>query len=346
MRYLPVSRLPVLLLLPLLAACELSIPLTDDGEVPEPPTVTVWADGLAAPTGLMMDPLGQLWVVETGAGRVSVMTADGALHPLVTGLPMDVMGDEVTGAWRTLLRPDNRLLIVQGDGSAERSQHILAADVLNFLPGNPPLDAADLEAVADVGAFVLDDQGFAESNPYAATFGPDGDLYIADAAANAILRHDAETGALSLFATFEPLPNPTPVGPPVVDPVPTDVVYADGRFYVSTLTGFPFAEGLARIYAVDMDGTVTVHRSGLSVVTDLAVEPGTGDLLALQFAAFDPAAGFLPNTGRVVRVADDGLEVIVSGLNLASGLHAAAAGELYVSSIADGQVLRVDYATD
>lgn len=344
--HFPRRLLVVLAALPLLAGCELLIPLPGEDEGPPPPTITVWADGLAAPVGIMMDPLGQLWVAETAAGQVSVMTADGALHPLVTGLPVDVVEGEVSGVWRTMLRPDNHLLIVQGEGSHDLSSTILSADLLNFLPGNPPLDAGALEVVADVAAFTMDEQGFPESNPYAVTLGPDGDLFIVDAGVNAILRRDAATGALSIFATFDDHANPTPVGPPVIDAVPTDIVYHDGTFFVSSLTGFPFVEGLSNIYAVDMDGNVSVHQDGLTMITDLAVEPGTGDLLALQFSSFDPAAGFLPNTGRVVRVTDDGLETIVSGLNLTAGLHAEAEGELYVSSIADGQVLRVDYATD
>lgn len=51
-----------------------------------------------------------------------------------------------------------------------------------------------------------------------------GDMYIADAGGNSIVKRKAATGELSQFARFPPFPNPLPFGPPVVDPVPTDIV--------------------------------------------------------------------------------------------------------------------------
>ncbi len=61
-------------------------------------------------------------------------------------------------------------------------------------------------------------------------FGPGGDQYIVDAAANAIIRRDAQTGAFNFSAAFADVPNPAEVGPPMLNAVPTDIVYAARRF--------------------------------------------------------------------------------------------------------------------
>lgn len=322
----------------------------DDDDDPVPLTVSLYAEGLLAPAGVEMDAQGRLWVTEAGTaqndGRISVVTSEGEVFPFLTGLPSEIVDGQPSGPWRSYLRPSGDLLIVQGSGSAPQSQSLLVMDdAASFDPGDAPRPADAAAVAADIGAFVLGDLGLAESNPYALAFGPDGDQYVVDAAANAIVRRDAHTGALSLFVAFEDLPNPTPVGPPSINAVPTDIVYAQGRFFVSALTGFPFPEGAARIYEVDLDGNVALYRDGFTALTALAVDERDGNLLALQFAAFSlEAGGWVPETGQILKVRDGGpTETVVGGLNLASDLHASAPGELFVASIADGEVLRITY---
>src|SRR5438876_636273 len=79
-----------------------------------------------------------------------------------------------------------------------------------------------------------------DSNPYGLLAEP-GSRVVADAGANALLRV-AANGTVSTLAVFPARPNPTPIGPPFVDSVPTAVaVGPDGAYYVSELTGVPFA---------------------------------------------------------------------------------------------------------
>jgi hypothetical protein len=220
---------------------------------------------------------------------------------------------------------------------------VLYADLRGVLFEDLPLDTSDVEVLADVGTFVLEEQGFEASNPYALTGGPGGDLLIVDAAANAILRLDADTEELSVFATFEDVSNPTSVGPPTIDAVPTDIVASGNRFFVSALTGFPFPEGQARIYEVDAQGNVSVFQDGFTTLVDLAIDSRDGTLLALQHATFDPQSGFQPQTGQLLETDGTAIDTLVSGLNLPSGMHTRLQGEVFISSLADGEILRVRF---
>ena len=104
------------------------------------------------------------------------------------------------------------------------------------------------------------------------TLGPDGALYFADAGANAIIRR-SKTGDLSVLAEIPGVANPTPVGPPVVQSVPTGIVYDGQKFLISTLLGFPFPSGKAVIYQMDLSGKVSVYQQGFTSL--VAVKPNS-----------------------------------------------------------------------
>lgn len=311
------------------------------------PTVSVYAEGLTAPIGIEVDAEGRLWVGEQGTGnddsRLSVVTPDGQVHPFLAGFPSETIQGDPLGVLRAYFSQNgDDLLIFQGEGTNPLSMHLLRADPAGFSPGDPPLSVNDIEEVADIGDFVLsDDFDFATSNPYAMALGPENDQFIVDAGANAIIRRDRATGELSVFARFGDLQNPTDVGPPVIDAVPTDIIFRNGRFYVSALTGFPFPEGQARIYEVDPQGNVSVLNAGFTALVDLAVDPRDGALMALQIAQ-PGQEGFQLNTGQLLKVQDGAIDTLVTELNFSSGMHVGAPGEVFVSSLADGEILRVE----
>ena len=76
------------------------------------------------------------------------------------------------------------------------------------------------------------------------TVGPDNDLFVVDASANAIARWNRSNGSLSSFTTFPPIGQS--------EAVPTGIVYTGSNFYVGTLTGLPVPIGAAKIYNVDL----------------------------------------------------------------------------------------------
>lgn len=134
------------------------------------------------------------------------------------------------------------------------------ADATVLKPG-APLKAPSL-GVKNIGAFVLS-QGFPDSHPYNLVIGPNGALYITDAGANAIVRRE-KTGALSVLAKVPGIVNPTPVGSPQIESVPTGIIYDGQNFFVTTLLGFPFPSGKALIYKISPTGVVSVYQQGFT----------------------------------------------------------------------------------
>ena len=133
---------------------------------------------------------------------------------------------------------------------------------------------------------------FPGNNPFKVTVGPDNDLFIVDASANAIARWSRSNGSLSSFTTFPPIGQS--------EAVPTGIVYTGSNFYVGILTGVPVPNGAAKIYNVDLSGNKTIHQDGLTCIIDIAISPIDGALYAIQHAEFGPP--WLNNKGRLFRI--------------------------------------------
>jgi hypothetical protein len=280
-----------------------------------------------------------LWVAEQGTGNddggISGVTPDGSVHPFLTNQrSLIYYGSPLS--FEQIHFHSNRLWATYVEGS------FMAIDTTGFSPEGPPL-ALDTTLVVNIKGYIQD-EGFPESNPYDFTFGPDNDLYMVDAAANVVIRRSASDGMLDVFATFDKLSNPTNIGPPVADVVPTGIVFTGDRFLTSTLSGFPFAEGMASVYAVDLDGNVSVFQDGFTQLTDLLLHPSTGALLVLEMGRFEAGEGFLPNTGTLLAVKDGAVTTLVTELNRPAGMTMGPNGDLFVTSYTAGEVLRIDAA--
>lgn len=318
----------------MLASCE-------DHRIPEPQKINVstFATGLAAPIGIETDAAGRVWVAEGGTGKndgkITMITPDGKVYPVITGFDSQIfMGNELDGL-NHILFADGVLYIL---GSHSR---LYKANVANFQPGNTPLLASSLP-VEDQRQFILD-YNFAEDTQdthlYNMTLGPNGDLYFTDAGANAIIRR-TKAGVWSVFATIPSFPNPTPVGPPFVESVPTGIVFDGQKFLISILTGFPFPSGGSTLYQMNQAGAVSVYLTGFSALVDinLTTDPGA---LVVQHGAFG-AQGFAPNTGQIRRITSTGSSLAVDGLNLPTDLKQANATTYYVTTLV-GTVLKITY---
>lgn len=305
----------------------------------------IYATGLTAPQGLAVDAQGQLWVAQQGTGHddglISVITSDGQAHPFLANLPSKIVQGQPESAHHLLIA-DGMLWATLGVGEESPDGFLVRADLSGFTPGDDALSMNDV-AMEDVGSFVLA-HSFSndtdQTNIYNMAAGPNGDLFIVDASANAVIRREASTGILSVFAELPGVPNPTSIGPPVMQAVPTGIVFTNNRLYVSAFPGFPFPDGAARIFEIDLQGTVTVFHEGLTAAVDLALDP-EGNLVVAQFGRFSPASGFFPNTGSIVRLTESGTQTLASGLNFPAGICFDARGTLYIAALADGQILRV-----
>lgn len=307
-------------------------------------------------TGVEVDAAGNIWATEVGTGnddgQVTIIDKDGNKTVFMTGLPSTYIqaAGEVTGSFRTVQMPGNKVLIVIGEGSNAFSESLLIVDKSTFTPGTP-LTMANVEQSIKLGAYVHA-QGFVQSDPFHVAWDTDGNILVADAGANSILKWEKTTGNISIVKTLSGFPNPLPFGPPVVDPVPTKVLRKpDGNFHVCQLTGFPFLEGAAKVYNLNAAGDLSTYAEGFTCLTDMSFDPKDGNLCVMQFGVFGPVdstLNFILGSAAVIKLLPDGTrDTIAQGINgLAPSFTFDAQGNLYVVDLVFGQVLQYDLLTD
>jgi sugar lactone lactonase YvrE len=317
---------------------------------------TTIAGGLNGPQGVLVDPEGNVWVIDSGTGgdtqlaitdpesgeeltatlgdtaRVIKIAADGS-QTVAASLPSLMFGQETAGGARLALL-DGTLYATSGiwqDSAGETAAPNMAA-VVKIADGQATQVATTwpLERDQNPDGFVL------ESHPYGLAAGPDGKLWVTDAGANDLLTVDAATGQIALVAVFgglpSPMANPARGGAQEADPVPTGIAFDQaGTAYVSFLSGAPFVPGSAKVVTVSADGTVSDYATGLTTLTDLQTGPD-GNLYAVQFGRFSQQ-GPEPNSGAIIRVkAGTASEVVVDGLLFPTSIAFNAAGDAFVTT--------------
>ena len=296
------------------------------------PTVEVYATGFVNPIGLEIDGAGNLWVGEQGTGsgntaKVSMVTPNGQVYPFLTDLPSTAPAFEPVGAQDVYFDIDGKLLVIISNdaGSDSLCGRVLFVDTTGFIPGGTPFNRNNIVSSFDLGSI------FPGNNPFKVTVGPDNDLFIVDASANAIARWKRSNGSLSSFTTFPPIGQS--------EAVPTGIVYTGSNFYVGTLTGLPVPTGAAKIYNVDLSGNKTIHQGGLTAIVDLAISPIDGALYAIQHAEFGPP--WLNNKGRLFRIQNGVVDTLLSEMPRPSGLVFNSNGDLFISSFSDDNIVKV-----
>jgi sugar lactone lactonase YvrE len=343
--------------------------------LPEIPGATIVATGLNGPQGVLVDPEGNVWAIDSGMGgdqtlqftnpengeemtatlgmsaRIVKVAADGTQTEVAT-LPsifLPEMGEMFGGARLALL--DGVLYATSG------GWNVPDADPPALFSAIVRVEGGQVTSIADTWAFEKannPDGIILDTHPYGLTAGPDGWLWVADAGANDLYRVNPETGEIVLVAVFDALPgvfpNPTRDGAMEADPVPTAVAFDDeGNAYVSLLSGAPFVPGSAKVLRVSADGAVSDYAVGLTMPTDLVRGPD-GELYAVQFGLFTEE-GPTPNSGTVLRIKEGGAsEVVVSGLPFPTGISFDGAGNAYIAvngvgAPGSGAVARFDQLT-
>jgi len=330
---------PLMLMILFMAGCSKN---------PEPPSVKVTkiVGGLKAPMGIETDWKGNVWVAEQGTAN-----NDGKV---VVIAPASIKGQEMMMTYDAIINlssiknalsgePEGPAHLILDNGTL----YILAGDFLysvnvsSFKPGDKPIDASTLSH-ENIGSWVRSQKIVTpnDSHPYNLIKCFDGSLYIVDAGANAIIKRKS-AGNYSVFAKFPDMKNPTPVGPPMIQSVPTGIIFDGASFLVSTLTGFPFLDKQAVIYKVSMSGKVSVYKDGLTTLT--GITPGNlFDRVVLHYGSFG-ATGFVPNSGSLLSVNSNTVKVITTGLNMPAGIKQTGPQCWYVTSMGDGTLLKVSY---
>jgi len=321
---------------------------------------TVVMSGLDNPRGLAFGPEGALYVAEAGRGGAGPCGYNapgeyrcygptgaitrlwrGVQERVATGLPSHALvnGNAANGPndIAFLGRGGACVTIGLGDDLGLREELGPAGPLFGTLlkmsaSGQWRIDA-DVAAYEDA---VNPSGGPIDSNPFGAMALP-GACLVADAGGNTLLRV-AANGSIETWATFPSRPARS------TDSVPTAVAIGpDGAYYVSELTGVPFAAGAARVYRFVPGEAPTIYGDGFKTVTDLAFGQD-GSLYVVEHAS---GPVFFGGPGQLLRVAPDGSRtVVVGGLDRPTSVAVGSDGAVYVTNHGitpgAGEVLRIE----
>lgn len=189
----------------------LSLPFMAQAQTP----YTVVATGLKSPAGLEVDASNRLWLTQAGTGHddgsVSILKADGTTLPVLTALPslFDTAVQEISGAWHTLMLPNNQFALVTGEGHSPYSGSVLFFNLNGFTPGVSAAKTAAMNTRQIAVSTFMQSKGIEDSNPFSAALDGLNNVYVADAAANTVAKFNAANvgtivKTLPDFAAFAP----------------------------------------------------------------------------------------------------------------------------------------------
>lgn len=251
---------------------------------------------------------------------VLAVTFSAAAERSTTGVTLTLADHHALKSGRTLERTD-------ADGRKMTIQ--LIADFPDYTPEPRPTFPGNVR----------------HSHPYGVV-GDGQQLYIADAGINAVRLLDAATGAYRTLAAFPPTPNPQPIGPPVIENVPTSIRWAGDQLAVTLLSGGPFfLPGYSTVQRVDPDsGAISPAVSGLSSAIDVTplAEIGGGDgFLTLEFDLNFPAPG--PGRLQFFPAGGGSPVVLLDALTTPSSMIYDSRGDrLVISELATGRLVTLD----
>ena len=296
-------------------------------------------DGFDNPRNVAFDSDGVMYIVDAGSagelettvsflgegttgatGKLYAYSPEGELSVVAYGFPSTLVIGEVHGL-HDLIVTDDVIWLAQGQASDR------GADV----PHNPfayyiyQLDRETMNIREAINMWEFEeannpDGNETDSNPISIDMADDGTLYILDAGANSSYTWTPDQG-LEVFVAWPDAPVPT-----AVDVAPS------GEIYFSFFSPEPFEPGSARIERYSSDGELLETYGDLSMLVDVLVDEA-GNIYATQMTEFDQEnQTFLPNSGRLIRVAPDGERtVIADGLNFPNGLAWNPEGELMMT---------------
>lgn len=326
----------------------------DTEALPESTEPTVIATGLNGPMGVLVANDGTVWITDSGTGGDEVLRAPDSMTGETAELPYGntarIVRVDPSGMQSDVVNLPSFILpdAPIGAGRLAMLGGALYASSSGWMGGTPerwPNNAAVVRVDGNTATEVLNtwdtEQGenpdgiLVEAHPFGLAAGPDGMLWIADAAGNVLYRADPQAGSLEVVTAFPPLPGPIPNpshgGAMEMEPVPTAVAFMNGETYVSLLPGAPFPQGAAKVVHVSANGEIHDYATDLSMLTDLQTGPD-GNLYAVSMAVFTEA-GPTPESGSVIRIGEGTTsEAVLTGLSLPTAIAFDPEGNAYVTA--------------
>ena len=243
------------------------------------------------------------------------------------------MEETTTGV--TLTLADHQTLksgqpLIRSDANGRRMVIQLITDFPDYAPDPRPNFAENVR----------------HSHPYGVV-GRGRQLYIVDAGFNNVLKVDVRNGDFETLASFPPTPNPRfPVGPPVIENVPTSIRWDGHDLLVTLLSGGPFfLPGYSTVQQVDPNtGEITPFIAGLSAaidVTPLGSRCRDDSFLTLEFNLNFPAPG--PGRLQYFSAADASPVILADCLTTSSSMVLDRKGDrLVIAELATGRLVTLE----
>ena len=160
---------------------------------------------------------------------------------------------------------------------------------------------------------------------------------------NTLNRVNTASGRWQRQVRFPQLPNVGPIGPPMIDSVPTSIRLYGDQILVSFLTGVPFSSGYARVLAVNPETrAMEPFIYNLTSAVDVLWRDRPGQrpqFFALEFSVAQLATPAGP--GRLLRYDSPAATVVASDLRAPVSLaFDPATEELFILELS-GRILKV-----
>ena len=303
-------------------------------------TTSGGAPEVSGPSGIKLDGL-KLYI-SISAGDTSTQVTGGAIPNPAPSSPLLISILELT---------------LPADYETLASGFTLSFTNQTTLNGNAPVTLTNAESkqlivrlVVNLPNYVSDPrptlpENIRESNPYGIEISG-GALYVVDASFNLLYRIQVATGAFEVFTTFAFKPNPTQVGPPVIEPVPDSIRLVGNNLYISFLTGFPFVAGLAEVLTVNLNTRAqSVFIPNLTSALDVLPFNGTGggadSYLVLEFSANMLAQA--PGRLKLFTSPTETPRILVNNLITPTSIaRDAQTGAIFVTEKSTGRIMRVN----
>jgi hypothetical protein len=160
-----------------------------------------------------------------------------------------------------------------------------------------------------------------------------------------VWKTDIHAGTFTPLATFAPIPNPTAVGAPILDAVPTGIHEFEGQLFVTLFRGFPFPPGISGVEQIDPNTgghapIVTGLRTAIDVlVTDEGDERPS--LLVLEHAS-GPLLPPFSGPGSLTQWQAAGRTVLANCLGRPTSMvRDERTGAIYITELVNGRVVVV-----
>lgn len=319
--------------------------LSFGGQAQREPLVKTVAAGLYYPAGMALLPDGGLLIAEAGghgerSAGISLLTADGELGRLISGIPSTFTRDNLISAPVIALTPDGADILI---GLAGSQLYSLPSAAAERLPDEPYSPGDLLRRQAERGnIFFL--------HPFDIAFDSRGAPVVTDAAGSGLVAENAD-GSLRYLQRFAALDNPQSAGGQL-EALPTGLARHNDGFYVTLFGGCPHVSNSGELVALDDDGRQRTIVDGLNMPVDVARD-ADGTLWLLEFASNPPRDSCftgldqLEASGRLSRIsATGGLQTVVEDLHFPTAVLPMPDGGLYITEAHSGRLLRIDFEAE